>query len=471
MEQAFERGLAEMQSAGDYRERLVDLDELLCAAVFGRPGLTRGSNVAAICSRSVTGYRASKMTAGAAIGSLEAMRGNVAEARELLAGSRTIAEDRPPPVAGGTRKLRRPDGAARGRSGRGRAGASAWSRGARGPGRDERALDDRRVPGQDARSGGPAGGGRAVRRDQRRLGVRDDVYPQVVWRVLSPGCRPGEGSSPSPKQLAGEAVARAAETDFLNLRGESLLDLAEVLRIAGRRPESPPPRRRRRSACSRRKAAPCSPPGPVGSLTSHPTPRYGHSPEERSVDVANLNPRLRRQTRRGRCVPGPCRTGPARCVGGVLASPKSPASSPTPSCCPPRRELVRARSRQEASRSRNLRPPVPEPTRADARSTPSSSTRRRPWRRSGARGHLLLRCEEEPGADVAALLRGQARLAPARPDVAVSVLTGQEVALGAAELDLLLAVPTDRWVRDEDAGDPASPPPLRRAGAAGQRRA
>ena len=34
--------------------------------------------------------------------------------------------------------------------------------------------------------------------------------------------------------------------------------------------------------------------------------------------------------------------------------------------------------------------------------------------------HLLLRCEEEPGADVAALLRGQARLAPARPDVAVS---------------------------------------------------
>jgi len=29
------------------------------------------------------------------------------------------------------------------------------------------------------------------------------------------------------------------------------------------------------------------------------------------------------------------------------------------------------------------------------------------------------------------------------------------VALEAAELDLLLAVPTDRWVRDEDAGDPA----------------
>jgi putative peptide maturation dehydrogenase len=52
-------------------------------------------------------------------------------------------------------------------------------------------------------------------------------------------------------------------------------------------------------------------------------------------------------------------------------------------------------------------------------------------------------------------LRGQARLAPSRPDVAVSVLTGEEVTLETAELDLLLAVPTDRWVRDEDAGDPA----------------
>jgi hypothetical protein len=44
----------------------------------------------------------------------------------------------------------------------------------------------------------------------------------------------GRGKLGLAEQLAGEAVARAAETDFLNLRGESLLDLAEVLRVAGR---------------------------------------------------------------------------------------------------------------------------------------------------------------------------------------------------------------------------------------------
>jgi putative peptide maturation dehydrogenase len=62
---------------------------------------------------------------------------------------------------------------------------------------------------------------------------------------------------------------------------------------------------------------------------------------------------------------------------------------------------------------------------------------------------------EEPGVDLALLLRGRAKLVPARPDVAVSALSGEEVRLEPGELELLLAVPTDRWVRDEDAGDPA----------------
>jgi hypothetical protein len=34
--------------------------------------------------------------------------------------------------------------------------------------------------------------------------------------------------------LAGEAVALAARTDFLNFNGDALVDLAGVLRIAGR---------------------------------------------------------------------------------------------------------------------------------------------------------------------------------------------------------------------------------------------
>jgi putative peptide maturation dehydrogenase len=46
------------------------------------------------------------------------------------------------------------------------------------------------------------------------------------------------------------------------------------------------------------------------------------------------------------------------------------------------------------------------------------------------------------------------KLAPAQPDVAVSALTGLEVPLAEGELELLLATPTDRWVREADVGDP-----------------
>ncbi len=43
-------------------------------------------------------------------------------------------------------------------------------------------------------------------------------------------------------------------------------------------------------------------------------------------------------------------------------------------------------------------------------------------------------------------------LLPARPSAAVSILTGEEVALSAEELDLLLSTPADRWVPEDPAG-------------------
>jgi putative peptide maturation dehydrogenase len=50
-------------------------------------------------------------------------------------------------------------------------------------------------------------------------------------------------------------------------------------------------------------------------------------------------------------------------------------------------------------------------------------------------------------------LRGRAQLAPARPALAVSLLTGEETLLSDEELDVLLATPSDRWVPDEAPGD------------------
>jgi ATP/maltotriose-dependent transcriptional regulator MalT len=239
MEQAFERGLAEMQSAGDYRERWWIITQLLCAAVFGpaRPdeGIQRCRDLLALGD----GVQSLEMTAGAAIGSLEAMRGNVAEARELLAGSRMIAEE---------------------------LGLRQWLGAlANFAGPMELLAGDLEGAEQELRRGyaelealGETSvlsttaaflartlvlAGRPVEAEEfaaisARLGVRDDVYPQVVWRGALARVQAGRGKLDLAEQLAREAVARATETDFLNLRGESLLDLAEVLRVAGRSAES-----------------------------------------------------------------------------------------------------------------------------------------------------------------------------------------------------------------------------------------
>ncbi|MGZ4387914.1 MAG: putative peptide maturation dehydrogenase [Gaiellaceae bacterium] len=66
--------------------------------------------------------------------------------------------------------------------------------------------------------------------------------------------------------------------------------------------------------------------------------------------------------------------------------------------------------------------------------------------------YLLLRCEDSGPVDVGELLRGRVRVAPARPVDAVSVLKGVQVELTDEQLDVLCAVPADRWVAAEDAG-------------------
>ena len=60
-----------------------------------------------------------------------------------------------------------------------------------------------------------------------------DVISQVVWRAARARVRAQTGEPEEAERLAREAVALAAETDFLNLHGDALGRLAEVLRHAG----------------------------------------------------------------------------------------------------------------------------------------------------------------------------------------------------------------------------------------------
>lgn len=61
---------------------------------------------------------------------------------------------------------------------------------------------------------------------------------QVMVRTARAKLRARRGSLVDAEALAREAVALAGETEFVDLRGESLLALGEVLRVAGRGEEA-----------------------------------------------------------------------------------------------------------------------------------------------------------------------------------------------------------------------------------------
>ena len=77
----------------------------------------------------------------------------------------------------------------------------------------------------------------------QRGAAADDMTTQVVWRsvrarVLSVGARHADAQA-----LAEEAASLAADTDDVNMRADTLLDLAAVLRAAGRDADALPPLR------------------------------------------------------------------------------------------------------------------------------------------------------------------------------------------------------------------------------------
>jgi tetratricopeptide (TPR) repeat protein len=65
-----------------------------------------------------------------------------------------------------------------------------------------------------------------------------DFYTQAVWRGTRALILAGAGESEQAERLAREAVALSRETDWLNLAGDSLLALAEVLAAGGRTAEA-----------------------------------------------------------------------------------------------------------------------------------------------------------------------------------------------------------------------------------------
>jgi class 3 adenylate cyclase/tetratricopeptide (TPR) repeat protein len=71
-------------------------------------------------------------------------------------------------------------------------------------------------------------------------GSDDDRATQALWRSARAKVLARDGDVDKALRLAREAVAIIAETDWLNLRGDALLDLAEVLDLAEKPDEAAP---------------------------------------------------------------------------------------------------------------------------------------------------------------------------------------------------------------------------------------
>ena len=66
----------------------------------------------------------------------------------------------------------------------------------------------------------------------------NDVHTQIVWRGVEAKVLAREGAHESAEELGREGVAIAETSDFLHSHADGLMDLAEVLRLAGKRTEA-----------------------------------------------------------------------------------------------------------------------------------------------------------------------------------------------------------------------------------------
>jgi ATP/maltotriose-dependent transcriptional regulator MalT len=73
-----------------------------------------------------------------------------------------------------------------------------------------------------------------------RGGATDDMTTQVVWRSVRGRVLSAREQHGAAEALAREATALAADTDDVNMRADALVDLGEVLRVAGRGSEGAP---------------------------------------------------------------------------------------------------------------------------------------------------------------------------------------------------------------------------------------
>jgi tetratricopeptide (TPR) repeat protein len=72
----------------------------------------------------------------------------------------------------------------------------------------------------------------------RKLGAEDDLATQIHWRRATAKVLARRGETEHAEELAREAVVFCESTDMIDAHADTLLDLADVLHLAGRREDA-----------------------------------------------------------------------------------------------------------------------------------------------------------------------------------------------------------------------------------------
>jgi class 3 adenylate cyclase len=240
-EEARQRAVAFAQQAGDEREAAVNLGAFVLAALESPIPVFEGVRRCERVLGETKGQRRVEGQAYLALGGLRAMQGDMADARRLLARSRSIFDELGMRLLGaellrvsGEVELLAGDLAAAEREFRtgydmlGAIGerstrcllAALLARSLDAQGRAEEAAHFLQASEEDI--------------------TTDDFAARIAWGSARSGLLASRGELREAETLAGMVVELARETDAVGLHGAALLDLAAVLRLAGRPADSLP---------------------------------------------------------------------------------------------------------------------------------------------------------------------------------------------------------------------------------------
>jgi DNA-binding SARP family transcriptional activator len=239
--EALEQAIDYARRAGDARTEAQSLNLFVGAAFFGPMPVPDAIRVCEEILGQPGQQRRIRASALRALAGLNAMAGAFGEARELVAAHKELVQELGLRVSAasaaetyGIVEMLAGDPAAAGRE-------LGWGYGVLEEIGETQNFPDLAAKLSDAFY--------AQGRDERALELSkvseaatapDDLSPGVQWRGVRAKLLARQGDLEQAEALAREAVALAAETDFLVLRGDALMDLAEVLRAAGRETDAVP---------------------------------------------------------------------------------------------------------------------------------------------------------------------------------------------------------------------------------------